>query len=81
MKNPPCGNSTWMIHYVECKIVSSQTHHKRQVLSHNIITISPRSAKRASAPASTGRHLHREGGVVGANERGGHAELLEPEGL
>jgi hypothetical protein len=66
---------------VECKRVSSQAHHKRSVLYHNTITLSPCSAKRASVYASTGQHRHHIGGVVGANERGGHAELLELDGL
>jgi hypothetical protein len=64
----------------ECKIVPSQAHHNRLGLYHKNITLSPCSAKRASVYASTGGHRYHIGVVVGANERGCLAELLEPDG-
>jgi hypothetical protein len=62
------------------KILFSHYLYKDELFSHNLITISP-SAEIASALANTGLSLHRVRGVLGAGERGCHAELLEPDGL
>jgi hypothetical protein len=62
------------------KILFSHYPHKDELFSHNLITISP-SAEIASALANAGLSLHRVRGVLGAGERGCHAELLEPDGL
>jgi hypothetical protein len=62
------------------KILFSHYPHKDELFSHNLIAISP-SAEIASALANAGLSLHRVRGVLGAGERGCHAELLEAHGL